>query len=127
MPFRSPQGEGRFESASARRLRCPFSFVCCTRFVKWIPYVEVRRRRRFERDCPDSGATVVVSSKTAGPICGRTHFRFCREGCGQIPGRAGCVHFAEGVWERTGGRSGEADCNAGSAALSLIPSPSTIV
>src|SRR5438874_9353879 len=41
--------------------------------------------------------------------------------------RAGCVHFAEGVWERTGGRSGEADCNAGSAALSLIPSPSTIV
>ena len=46
---------------------------------------------------------------------------------GQIPGRAGCVHFAEGVWERTGGRSGEADCNAGSAALSLIPSPSTIV
>src|SRR5437660_3559584 len=51
MPFRSPQGEGRFESASARRLRCPFSFVCCTRFVKWIPYVEVRRRRRFERDC----------------------------------------------------------------------------
>src|SRR5439155_12420897 len=60
MPFRSPQGEGRFESASARRLRCPFSFACCTRFVKWIPYVEVWQWRRFERDCPDSGATMAV-------------------------------------------------------------------
>src|SRR5207249_5166601 len=39
MPFRSPQGEGRFESASARRLRCPFSFACCTAslngFLTW--------------------------------------------------------------------------------------------
>jgi len=62
MPFRSPQGEERFESASARRLRCPFSIVCCTRFVKWIPYVEVQQRRRFERDCTDSGAKRLLLS-----------------------------------------------------------------
>src|SRR5437870_8891308 len=72
MPFRSPQGEGRFESASARRLRCPFSFACCTRFVKWIPYVEVWQWRRFERDCPDSGATMALD---CWPICGEDAFQ----------------------------------------------------
>src|SRR5207253_9020659 len=73
MPFRSPQGEGRFESASARRLRCPFSFACCTRFVKWIPYVEVRQWRRFERACPDSGATMAVFLYTAGQFAEWPH------------------------------------------------------
>jgi len=52
MPFRSPQGEGRFESASARRLRMPILVcVCCNPaslngFLTWRSSI----RRRFERD-----------------------------------------------------------------------------